>query len=72
MFLLGHSLGGLIVSAAQLSDRRSIWFDHVVGVLGLGWKAGRQGSRGSMMSSLMPALTMKSDLSAALLSHDPL
>ena len=73
VFLLGHSLGGLIVAAyAQ---------DHPGELPGLimssaflsfkmqvpGWKA----MVGRVMSALNPAMTMKNDLSASLLSHDP-
>lgn len=73
VFLLGHSIGGLIVAAyAQ---------DHPGELPGLimssaflqfkikvpGWKA----AVGRMMSALNPTMTMKNELPARWLSHDP-
>jgi acylglycerol lipase len=73
MFLLGHSLGGLIVAAYAL--------DHPGELPGLilssaflrfkmqvpGWKM----MVARTLSSLMPTFTMANDVSASLLSHDP-
>lgn len=73
VFLLGHSLGGLIAAAYAL--------DHPGELPGLilssaflqikmpvpGWKL----SLARILSNLAPTFTMANDLSAALLSHDP-
>jgi len=74
MFLLGHSLGGLIVSAYVENYPTDDLSGLIMSSAFLGFRMqvpAVKAAMGRMMSSLMPALTMKNDLSAALLSHDP-
>ena len=74
MFLLGHSLGGLIVSAYVENYPTDDLSGLIMSSAFLGFRMqvpAVKAAMGRVMSSLMPALTMKNDLSAALLSHDP-
>ena len=74
LFLLGHSLGGLIVSAYVENYPTSDLSGLIMSSAFLGFKTqvpAVKAAVGRVMSSLMPAMTMKNDLSAALLSHDP-
>lgn len=74
MFLLGHSLGGLIVSAYVENYPTAELSGLLMSSAFLGFKLqvpAAKAALGRLMSSLMPAMTMKNDLSAAVLSHDP-
>jgi alpha-beta hydrolase superfamily lysophospholipase len=74
LFLLGHSLGGLIVSAYVENYPASDLSGLIMSSAFLGFKMqvpAFKAAVGRVMSGLMPAMTMKNDLSAALLSHDP-
>jgi len=74
LFLLGHSLGGLIVSAYVENYPTDDLSGLIMSSAFLGFRMqvpAVKAAMGRVMSSLMPALTMKNDLSAALLSHDP-
>ena len=73
VFLLGHSLGGLIV-AAYAEDHPGELPGLIMSSAFLqfklkvpGWKA----AVARAMSALNPAMTMKNDLPAGFLSHDP-
>jgi alpha-beta hydrolase superfamily lysophospholipase len=73
LFLLGHSLGGLIVSAYVENYPTDDLSGLIMSSAFLGFRMqvpAVKAAVGRVMSSLMPALTMKNDLSAALLSHD--
>lgn len=74
IFLVGHSLGGLIVSAYVEEHGAGDLSGLIMSSAFLGFKmqvpAGKA-ALGRVMSRLMPALTMKNDLSAEALSHDP-
>ena len=74
LFLLGHSLGGLIVSAYcenfSTSDLAGLITSSAFMQLKLqvpGWKL----FMGKMLSSLVPTSSMPNDIPANLLSHDP-
>ncbi len=74
IFLLGHSLGGLIVSAYCEGFSTSDLAGLLMSSAFLGFKMQVSGGKAMLarvMSSLMPALSMPNDLSASLLSHDP-
>jgi len=74
LFLLGHSLGGLIVSAYVENYPAGELSGLLMSSAFLGFKlrvSAAKAALGRLMSNLMPAMTMKNDLSAALLSHDP-
>ncbi len=74
LFLLGHSLGGLIVSAYVENYPTDDLSGLIMSSAFLGFRMqvpAVKAAMGRVMSSLMPAFTMKNDLSAALLSHDP-
>ena len=74
IFLLGHSLGGLIVSAYVENYPTSDLAGLIMSSAFLGFKMRvppAKAAVGRLLSSLAPALAMKNDLSAALLSHDP-
>jgi alpha-beta hydrolase superfamily lysophospholipase len=73
-FLLGHSLGGVIVATYAetypTGDLVGLIMSSAFLIFKMqvpGWKA----AVGRVMSSLMPAMTMANDLGASLLSHDP-
>lgn len=73
VFLLGHSLGGLIVAAyaeAHPGELTGLIMSSAFLQFKLkvpGWKA----ALAQAMSALNPAMTMKNDLPASCLSHDP-
>lgn len=73
VFLLGHSLGGLIVAAyaeAHPGELPGLIMSSAFLQFKLkvpGWKA----ALAQAMSALNPAMTMKNDLPASCLSHDP-
>ena len=74
MFLLGHSLGGVIVAAYAVAyptgDLAGLIMSSAFLMFKMqvpSWKA----ALGRIMSSLVPAMTLANDLSASLLSHDP-
>lgn len=74
LFLLGHSLGGLIVSAYVENYPTGELSGLLMSSAFLGFKlrvSAAKAAIGRLMSNLVPAMTMKNDLSAALLSHDP-
>ena len=73
VFLLGHSLGGLIV-AAYAEDHSAELPGLIMSSAFLQFKLKVPGWKTALaraMSALNPAMTMKNDLPASFLSHDP-